>query len=43
VVGRCRLHASGSGYRPIAGSSEQSNEPLGSIQDGGFTDYLSDY
>jgi hypothetical protein len=25
---RCGLGSSGSGYRPTAGSSEQSNEPL---------------
>jgi hypothetical protein len=29
---------SGSGYEPVAGSSEQANKPLGSVKGGEFFD-----
>jgi hypothetical protein len=35
-VGRCGMDASGSGYRPVAGSCEHGNEILGSIRGGEF-------
>jgi len=37
-VGRCRQGASGSGYEPAAGCFECSNEPSGSIKEGGYLD-----
>jgi hypothetical protein len=37
-VGRCGLHACGSGYGPVAGSSEHGNEPSGSIKGREFLD-----
>jgi hypothetical protein len=37
-VGRCGLDSSGSGKGPVEGSCEHSNEPLGSIKYGEFTD-----
>jgi hypothetical protein len=33
---RCALDSSGSGYRPMMGSCEHSNEPLDSIKGGEF-------
>jgi hypothetical protein len=36
--GRCGLDSSGSGYGPVAGSCEHSNELTGSIKDGKFRD-----
>jgi hypothetical protein len=30
------LNSSGSGYEPVAGSCEHSNEPLGSVKGGNF-------
>jgi hypothetical protein len=38
----CGLTASGSGQRPVAGCSENGNEPSGSLKCVKF-DYLSDY
>jgi hypothetical protein len=35
---RCRLDASGSGERPVAGSFVRGNEHLGSIKGKEFTD-----
>jgi len=32
-LGRCGLHASGSGYRPVAGYCEHSNELSGSMRE----------
>jgi hypothetical protein len=40
---RSGLGAAASGYEPVAGSCEQSNEPSGSIKCGEFLDWLSDY
>jgi len=34
----CRLDSSGSGYRPVMGSCEHSNEPSGSIKCREFLD-----
>jgi len=35
-VGKCGMNASGSGKGPVAGSSEHSDEPSGSIKDRKF-------
>jgi hypothetical protein len=37
------LDLSGSGQRPVAGSSKHGNELLGSIKRGEFLDYRSNY
>jgi hypothetical protein len=42
-VGSCGADISGSGPIPVAGSCEHSNEPSGSIEDGGLLNLLSDY
>jgi hypothetical protein len=41
IVLMCGLDSSGSGYKPMVGSCEHVNEPLGSIKCGKFLDYLS--
>jgi hypothetical protein len=41
-VGRRGLDSSGSGQGPVADCCERGNEPLGSIKDGEFLDWLSD-
>jgi len=38
-----RLDASGSGWGPVAGPFEYDNEPSGSIRNGEFLNYLSEY
>jgi len=37
-MGRCVLDECGSGYGPVADSSEHGNEPSGSVKDGKFID-----
>jgi hypothetical protein len=40
-IERCGLDSSGSGYKPVEGSSEHCNEPSGSIKGGEFLEQLS--
>jgi len=37
-MGRCGLDLSASGYRPMTGSCDHSNEPSGSVEGGEFLD-----
>jgi hypothetical protein len=41
-VGRCGLDSSGSGYGPVEGACEHSNEILSYIKGSQFFDYLND-
>jgi len=42
-VGKCGVDAAGSGYESVAGCYEYGNEPLDSIKDGEFLDWLRDF
>jgi hypothetical protein len=42
-VERCELDSSDSGCEPVAGSSEQGNEPSDSLKGGKFLEQLRDY
>jgi hypothetical protein len=43
MVGRCGLHASGSGQGPVAGCCEHGNELYSTIKCGECIDLLTDY
>jgi len=42
-VGRCGVDASDSGQEPVVGSSDHSDEPLGSVKGREFLDSFNDY